>query len=67
QEPKVQELLGIPRHVAVAAVMPLGRPVRRLTRLTRKAVPEFVMLERWGGPPLGADASATRPRTGSRR
>jgi len=52
QEPKVQELLGIPRHVAVCAIMPLGRPVRPLTRLKRKAVAEFTMLERWGGPPL---------------
>ncbi|HEV8642219.1 MAG TPA: nitroreductase family protein [Methylomirabilota bacterium] len=54
QEPKLQELLGIPRHVAVCAVMPLGRPVKQLTKLTRKAVPEFVMLERWGGQPLTA-------------
>ena len=52
QEPKVQELLGIPRHVAVGAVMPLGRPVRQLTTLRRKAVAEFTMQERWGGPPL---------------
>ena len=52
QEPALQELLGIPRHVAVGAVMPLGRPVKQLTVLKRKAVPEFVMLERWGGPPL---------------
>jgi len=52
EEPKLQELLGIPRHVAVAAVMPLGKPAKRLTKLTRKTVPEFTMLERWGGPPL---------------
>jgi nitroreductase len=52
QEPRIQELLGIPRHAAVAAVMPLGRPVRALTRLRRKPVPEFAMRERWGGPPL---------------
>ena len=52
QEPKVQALLGIPRHVAVAAVMPLGRPVKQLRRLARKPVPEFATLERWGGPPL---------------
>ena len=51
QEPKIQALLGIPSHVAVAAVMPLGRPVARLTKLTRKPVSEFAMLERWGGPP----------------
>ena len=55
QEPRLQELLGLPRHVAVAAVMPLGRPVKQLTRLKRKPVAEFAMRERWGGPPLTAD------------
>src|SRR5215470_7121766 len=53
QEPAVQALLGLPAHVALAAVMPLGRPVKRLTKLKRKPVAEFAMLERWGGPPLG--------------
>ena len=52
QEPKIQALLGIPSHVAVAAVMPLGRPVKQLTKLKRKPVEEFAMLERWGGRPL---------------
>ena len=52
QEPKLQALLGIPPHVAVAAVMPMGRPVTRLTKLKRKAVAEFTALERWGGTPL---------------
>jgi nitroreductase len=55
EEPKVQELLGIPRHVAVAAVVPLGRPVRRLTRLSRKPVAAFAVHERWGGDPLSAE------------
>jgi len=41
----------------VAAVMPLGRPGKTLTRLKRKAVQEFAMLERWGGAPLGPAAS----------
>ena len=54
EEPRLQELLGIPRHVAVCAIMPLGRPVKRLTKLKRKVVPEFAMLERWGGLPLTA-------------
>ena len=49
QEPKIQDLLGIPRHVAVAAVMPLGRPLKRLTKLRRKPVEEFTVRERWGG------------------
>jgi nitroreductase len=52
EEPRVQALLGIPGHVAVCAIMPLGRPVKQLTKLTRKTVAEFAMLERWGGPPL---------------
>jgi nitroreductase len=54
QESKLQELLGIPRHVAVCAVMPLGRPAKPLTRLRRKPVAEFTTLERWGGAPLSA-------------
>jgi len=62
QEPKLRELLGIPRHVAVCAIMPLGRPVKQLKKLKRKTVPEFTMLERWGGQPL----TATTPRGGER-
>ena len=53
QEPALRALLGLPSHVAVAAVMPLGRPVKRITRLKRKPVAEFAMLEKWGGPPFG--------------
>jgi nitroreductase len=54
QEPKVKALLGIPDHVAVCAVMPLGRPVKQLTKLRRKDVSEFAMLERWQGRPFQA-------------
>lgn len=57
EEPQIQKLLGIPAHVAVCAVMPLGKPVQQLTRLKRKAVPQFVTLERWGGASLSAGAS----------
>ena len=53
REPAVQKLLGIPAHMAVAAMVPLGKPVKQLTRLKRKPVDEFAMLERWGGEPLG--------------
>jgi nitroreductase len=52
QESKLQALLGIPEHVAVAAVIPLGKPVKQLTRLTRRPVEEFTHLERWDGGPL---------------
>ncbi len=53
EEPRIKTLLGIPSHVAVAAVMPLGRPLKPLTRLRRKAVAEFTTRERWDGAPLG--------------
>jgi nitroreductase len=52
REDELKSLLGIPEHLAVAALIPLGRPVKQLTRLTRKPVAEFAMLERWDGPPL---------------
>lgn len=52
EEPALKELLGIPEPFAVAAVVPLGRPVKQLTRLTRAAVDEFTHLEHWQGGPL---------------
>ena len=54
QEPKIQELLGIPKHVAVCSVMPLGRPTKRLTKLKRRPVAEYATRERWGGAPFGS-------------
>ncbi|ETX01245.1 MAG: nitroreductase [Candidatus Entotheonella factor] len=54
QEPKLQALLGIPSHVAVAAVIPMGKPVKQLTKLRRGAVSEFTHVERWDGGPLQA-------------
>jgi nitroreductase len=52
EEPALKDLLGVPAPYAVAAVVPLGRPVRQLTRLRRAAVEDFTHLERWGGGPL---------------
>jgi len=52
QEPAVRELLGIPEWYAVACVVPLGKPVRQLTRLSRVEVEELARLEHWDGPPL---------------
>lgn len=57
QEPKLQELLGIPQHVAVCAVMPLGKPVKQLTKLRRNPVSSFVVLEQWDGEPLTEELS----------
>jgi nitroreductase len=52
EEPALKELLGIPAPYAVAAVVPLGKPVRQLKRLTRVGVDELTRLEHWQGGPL---------------
>ena len=52
QEPALQEFLGVPKHMAFAAMLPLGQPMKQLTKLKRKPVREFAMLERWNGKPL---------------
>jgi len=51
-EPAVKEIFGIPEQFALCAVVPLGKPVKQLTRLKRRPVEEFAMLETWDGPPL---------------
>ena len=54
-EPEVQELLGLPSHVAIAAVVPIGHPTKVLTRLSRRSVESFARFERWDGPPVIMD------------
>jgi len=53
REPELQALLGVPSHMAFAAMLLLGEPVKQLTRLSRKPVDEFAFLERYDGTPLG--------------
>jgi nitroreductase len=52
EEPALKELLGIPDPYAVAAVVPLGKPVKQLRKLTRADVGELTHLEHWEGGPL---------------
>jgi nitroreductase len=52
REPEVQALLGAPRHFAVCACIPVGKPVKQLTKLKRKPLAEFVTTERFDGPAL---------------
>ncbi|HYP92886.1 MAG TPA: nitroreductase family protein [Mycobacterium sp.] len=54
EEPRVKELLGIPEDYAIAAVLPLGKPVRQITKLTRKPVAEVASRERFDGDPFSA-------------
>lgn len=53
EEPAVKQLLAIPDDHALAAVLPLGKPVTQVRRLTRKPVSEFVTRERFDGPAFG--------------
>src|SRR6478752_5943585 len=54
EEPRAKELLGIPENYAIAAVLPLGKPVRQITKLTRKPVAEIASRERFDGDPFTA-------------
>ena len=58
REPDVQALLGIPDTYAVAAFLPLGRPVHQPTRLRRQPVAEFVTRERFDGPAFDVPAGS---------
>ena len=50
REPEVRSLLNMPEHWAVAAVIPLGEPVKQLRKLRRKPVEEILFTDRWDGP-----------------
>ena len=52
-EADVQELLGLPASHAIAALIPLGRPVKQLTKLRRRPVEDFVTIDSFDGVPLG--------------
>jgi nitroreductase len=51
-EDGVKALLGIPEEYAVAAVVPMGRPVKQVSRLSRNEVEDFTHVETWTGGPL---------------
>ena len=52
EEPRVKELLGVPDPYAIAALVPLGKPVRQVTKLRRRPVSEFATRERFDGAPF---------------
>jgi nitroreductase len=49
QESHIRQLLGMPPTHAVAAIVPLGKPTRQLTKLRRQPVADFVTNERFDG------------------
>ena len=49
QEDKLRELIGVPEEMAFTAMIPLGQPVKQLTKLKRNDVHSFTVLEHWNG------------------
>lgn len=49
---EIRALLNIPDGFAVRAAVPLGRPVKQLTKLKRRAVEEIATRERFDGEPF---------------
>jgi hypothetical protein len=56
-EAEVQALLNIPRNFAVAAVVPIGKPVKQLTKLKRRSVEEIAVHEHFDGLPFARQAT----------
>ncbi len=52
EEPRVRELLGVPETYALAAVLPMGKPTKQLTKLRRAGVAELATRERFDGAPF---------------
>jgi nitroreductase len=52
EEPRVKELLHIPDDYAIAALLPIGKPVKQVKKLTRKPVSEFATKDRFDGEAL---------------
>lgn len=50
EEAQVKPLFAIPESHAVAAMLPLGRPIKQLTRLRRKPVSAFATIDAFPGP-----------------
>ena len=51
-EVELKRLLRVPDQYAFSAMIPLGRPVKQLTKLSRHPVESFTVLEAFDGPPL---------------
>ena len=52
QEPTLKEALGLEDYMALAAVVPLGKPVKQLTKLRRRPVEDIVKIGRFDGEPF---------------
>lgn len=53
EEAKAKALFGIPESHALAAMLPIGRPVKQLTRLRRNPVTSFATVDAFDGDAFG--------------
>jgi len=53
REEELKTLLGVPSQFACAAMIPLGKPVKQLSRLSRRPVETFAVKEKFEGEVLG--------------
>lgn len=58
QEAAVKKLLGIPDSYALAATIPLGRPEKVITKLSRRPVEDFTTVDRFDGTPFRTGATS---------
>jgi len=53
QERAFQKLLGVPEKFAACGLMPMGKPIKQLTKLKRNPVETFAWVDRFEGEPVG--------------
>jgi nitroreductase len=58
EEPALRELLDIPDEFILATMLPLGRPVREITKLRRAPVEEFTTVDSFAGPAFSGPVSS---------
>lgn len=54
-EPAVQQIVGFPAHVAVAAMVPIGYPIKTISKLRREPVEAFARWEHMDGAPITSE------------
>ena len=52
-ESDLRDLLRVPSHYAFSAMIPMGKPIKQLTRLSRNPVSSFAVLDTFDGASLG--------------
>ena len=52
-EPEIKELFNIPDQYAVSALLPIGKPVKQLTKLRRNPVSSFTAVDSFDGSKFG--------------